>query len=76
MSEQRIIETIGSIWLAVIGAIFFSEGCRAISIVTEEGGKCFVFLDQPADMAAFRSALQTAVGEIAGAVCDDAVKYN
>jgi len=76
MGIDRLTKTIGEIWLAVVGTVFFTDGYRAIVVVTEEGGKCFVFLDQPADTAAFKSALQTAVGEIAGAVCDDAVKYN
>jgi len=76
MNDQRMIEAIGSIWLAIIGALFFSEGYRAISIVTEDGGKCFVFHDQPADRAAFKNALQTAIGEVTTAIGEEAVKYN
>lgn len=71
-----MVETVGNIWLAMMNAVFFSEGYRAISVVTEEGGKCFIFVDQPGNRAAFENALKTAVGEVASAIGQEAVKYN
>ena len=76
MDDKKMKEALGSIWLAVLGALFFSEGYRAISIVTEEGGKSFIFLDQPGDRHAFENALNTAVGEIAGVIGNETVTYN
>jgi len=76
MDDKKMVETIGNIWLAVMGALFFSDGYRAISIVTEEGGKCFIFVDQPGNRAAFENALKTATGEVSGAIGQEAVKYN
>lgn len=76
MDDKKMGETIGNIWLAVMGAVFFSEGYRAVSIVTEDGGKCFIFVDQPGNKAAFENAMRTATGEVSCAIGTEAVKYN
>lgn len=76
MDDKKMAEAIGNIWLAILGAVFFSEGYRAISVVTEEGGKCFIFVDQPANRLAFENALKTATGEVSSVISADAVNYN
>ena len=63
-NERQVVDLLGSVMLSVVGAVFFAKGFRAISIVTEEGGKCFVLVDAPADAAAFGDAIDEAVARI------------
>lgn len=76
MEDRSMAEALGNIWLAILRAIFFCEGYRAISIVTEDGGKCFVFVDLPANIKAFEKALKTAAGEVFSAISAEPTKYN
>ena len=64
MGIDRLTKTIGEIWLAVVGTVFFTDGYRAIVVVSEEGGKCFLFMDLPSDTAALDKALEEAVAHI------------